>query len=63
MTTLKKLRTEQGLTQDEIARIVGLTSRRYRDYESGKCPRSVAAVLKIARQLGTTVEELFGQAL
>ena len=56
------LREKQGLTQHEVAQKAGLQVSTYSRVESGERSERVSAfvVLKIARALGTTVEDLLG---
>ncbi len=49
-----------GLTQAEVAKKAGITTRAYQIYESGeRIPRADVAV-KIAKIVKSTVEKLFG---
>lgn len=57
---LRKFRKEKGLTQLDVAEMLGITQVMVAQYEvSGKVP-NVFTGLKIAKLLGVTVEELFG---
>lgn len=59
-TRLKEARAKSGLTQKEIAKKAGITTRVYQIYESGeRIPRANVAV-KIAKTVESTVEKLFG---
>lgn len=60
-TKLREAREKiPGLTQAEIAKQAGITTRAYQIYESGeRIPRADVAV-KIARTVKSTVEKLFG---
>ena len=58
-TTLKIKRTEQGLTQKQVAQKAKITTRGYQYVEAGKrLPKADTAIL-IADILNSTVEELF----
>lgn len=58
-TKLKNARKKTGLTQAEVAKQAGITTRGYQRYEAGKrVPNAVTAIL-IAKALNSTVEELF----
>lgn len=57
---LKKVRITKGeITQEELARKVGVTRQTIIYIEKGKFNPSVKLALKIAKILGCTVEELF----
>ena len=57
---LKEKRLALGLTQAEVAEIVGIETSAYQRYEYGRLPNAKTAV-KIARALDTTVENLYGE--
>lgn len=58
---LRKFRKENHLTQAEVAEMLGIAQVMVAQYEvSGKVP-NVFTGLKIAKLLGTTVEDLFGE--
>lgn len=58
---LEAARLNKHLTQEQLAALVGISLRAYKTYEAGeRLPRADVA-LNIARALGSTVEELFGQ--
>ena len=59
LNNLKKLRISKGLTQNEIARSVGITVVTYQNYEYGIREPKVSFAIKLAKALNTTVEELF----
>ncbi len=60
-TKLREAREKiPGLTQVEVAKRAGITTRAYQIYESGdRIPRADVAV-KIAKIVKSTVEKLFG---
>ena len=61
MNNLKHYRTKAGLTQPALAEMVGISHRTLQDYEQNRKPLEKAAaltVLKLARCLGCTVEDL-----
>ena len=59
-TKLKTARVKAGISQEAIARKVGLTVPGYQNYEHGKrIPRADMAA-NLASILGTTVETLWG---
>lgn len=53
------LRTKKGLSQVEVAKQAGISTRQYQRVEAGEHLPNVAPAIKIAKLLGTTVEELF----
>ena len=58
---ISDLRNYYGLTQREIARRVGISSTAMSAIERGTHEPKVSTALRIARELGTTVEELWGE--
>ncbi|HTW87104.1 MAG TPA: substrate-binding domain-containing protein [Candidatus Binataceae bacterium] len=60
-TELKRLRLRQGITQSELAIRAGISRQALNAVESGIYQPGVQVALKIAQQLGETVERLFGQ--
>ena len=59
LNNLKKLRISKGLTQNEIARSVGITVVTYQNYEYGTREPKVSFAIKLAKVLNITVEDLF----
>lgn len=56
---LKNAREKTGLTQAEVAKQAGITTRSYQNVEKGvQDPKTSTAIL-IAKALNSTVEELF----
>lgn len=49
-----------GLSNAEVARQLGLSERRYSHYAAGKREPDLAMVVRIAKALGTTPNELLG---
>jgi putative transcriptional regulator len=59
-TTIRKLRFEnEEMTQQELADRVGCTRQTIVALESGKYVPSLILSLKIAREFGATVEDVF----
>lgn len=57
---MKQRRERLGIQQQDLAAYVGITTRSLQHYEAGRrIPRADVAV-KIAYELHTTVEKLFG---
>lgn len=57
---LKDRRKALKLTQEQVAREVGITRSLYGHYETGFAKTNTDKALRIAVVLGSTVEELFG---
>src|SRR3984957_18772473 len=60
-TTLMRARTRGSLTQTELARRAGISRQALGAIESGAYHPGVAIAIRIARELGTSVEALFGE--
>ena len=58
---VKDYRQRQGLTQDELASLVGLRRQAIYDLESGRYLPNTLVALRLARALGCTVETLFAE--
>ncbi|WP_179959116.1 substrate-binding domain-containing protein [Candidatus Methylacidithermus pantelleriae] len=63
VTQLRDRRISLGISQLEAARRVGIARQSLASIEQGRAVPSVALALRLARLLGTTVEELFGQPM
>lgn len=61
MNNLKQARANAGLTQVQVAAAAGISTRYYQNLEAGESAPTVAIALKIAKALGTTVEQTFGE--
>src|SRR5919202_6166329 len=57
---MRKRRTEQGLSQADLAAAVGLDKRQIRRYEAGEAQPSLSAARAIAQALGISLDELAG---
>ncbi len=58
---LRIKRQEAGLTQEQLAKAAGLTTRSIQNYESGtRRPRTDAIVERLASALNCTYDELIG---
>ena len=57
---IKKLRKEKGLTQQEIANIVGITATGVSYWESGNAVPNTETLNKLANYFGVTVNFLLG---
>lgn len=55
---LSKLRNERGLTQQEMAKLIGVGIAQMRRYEKGKSSPTLDVIKNIARTLGVSADEL-----
>ena len=55
---IKKLRMEQGMTQDQLAQALNVTRQAVSNWETGKTQPSIETLTAIAGLFGITVEEL-----
>lgn len=58
-TNLPALRKERRISQEELARAVGVTRQTITSIEVGKYTASLPLAYKIARYFGKTIEEVF----
>ena len=56
---LREIRTERGLTQEQLAGMVGVTRQTIISVEKGRFVPSVRLALELAQALDTSVNELF----
>ena len=56
---VRELRTQQGLTQEEIAERVGVSRQTIISIESGRYNPSILLAYKLARAFGQSIEDLF----
>ncbi len=56
---LKKLREERKITQEELARLLGVTRQTIIAIEKGRYKPSLCLALKIARIFNLRVEDIF----
>ncbi len=59
ITRIKELRAKNGLTQEDLARLVGVRRETIIHLEKGKYNPSLKLAWDIAQALGTTVDEIF----
>ena len=57
--TLREHRARLGLTQEQLAALVGVTRKSINTVETGRFVPSTLLALKLARALGAPVETLF----
>ncbi len=55
---LSKLRNERGLTQQEMANMIGIGIAQIRRYEKGKSSPTLEVIKNIAKTLGISADEL-----
>lgn len=58
-TRIRELRARLGLTQEELAQQVGVRRETIVFLEKGKYNPSLKLAYKVARALGSTIEEVF----
>lgn len=58
-TRIRELRAKTGLTQEELAQQVGVRRETIVFLEKGKYNPSLKLAYKVARTLGSTIEEVF----
>ena len=56
---IKDARKQSGITQDELAKAVGVTRQTIISLESGKYLASLPLAHKIAKYFGVTIEQIF----
>lgn len=56
---LKELRRERGLTQEELARVLGVTRQTIIAIENNKYDPTLKLAFKLAKFFHVTVEEIF----
>ena len=61
MNALKQLRKNKGLTQAEIANIIGMSQSVYARYESGKIDPPIETLKALADYFGVSVDEILGR--
>src|SRR5579884_1514316 len=57
---LKRVRLDRGLSQTELARRAGISRQALNAIETGVYQPGVQVAIKLARELGESVESLFG---
>lgn len=57
---IRKLRLDMGLSQADLAQRVGVTTQTINLVESGKYNPTLKLCKRIAKELGASLEELFG---
>ncbi len=54
-----EIRTEKGIRQEELARLMGVSRQTISSLENGRYNPSIMLAHKIARYFGMTIEEVF----
>ena len=58
---LKELRTEKNLTQDKLAKLVGMSKMTISHWESGYCEPSIAQLIMLSNLFEVSVDYLVGK--
>lgn len=61
MNIIERLRREKGLSQKDLANILGVSQSAISKYETGVALPSLNTARKIAAALDCTIDELFGE--
>ena len=56
---IEQIRKEQGIRQDELARLMGVSRQTISSLENGRYNPSIFLAYKIAKYFGMTIEEVF----
>lgn len=56
---LKRIRTERGISQSDIAKSLGVSRGFVSNIENGKRNPTLATISKLAKAIGVPTEELF----
>lgn len=62
MKTIEKARKAKGMTQEQLAKLLGITQGAVAQWENGLTHPSFPMLPKVAAALGVTVNELIGKA-
>lgn len=60
--TLAKLRTEKGLKQTDMAKILGINNRQYQRYESGDSEPKLDTLIFLADYFNVSIDYLVGRS-
>lgn len=55
---LKRIRTEKGISQNKIARTLGIDRAFISNIENGKTNPTLATIVKLAKAIGVSIGEL-----
>lgn len=56
---LQSIRKEKGVTQEDLAKKVGVTRQTIICIEHGNCSPSISVALKLGKELGVCVDDIF----
>lgn len=56
---IREMRREKGLLQEQLAKKCGVSRQTINAIENNKYDPTLALAIKLAQELGTTVDELF----
>ncbi len=56
---IEKIRSERGIRQDELAKLMGVSRQTISSLENGRYNPSIMLAHKIAKYFGMTIEEVF----
>ena len=59
---IKTARKAEGYSQRDLAELAGLHYRTIQNWESGRLPKSLDPVMRVAQVLGTTAEALLSES-
>ena len=59
-TSLKRIRTERGMSQEEFATFLGTSKQNISRYELGEVSPKISTAAKMAEKLGITIAQLNG---
>jgi transcriptional regulator with XRE-family HTH domain len=59
ISKLSKYRKNKGLSQDDLARLSGLTKTTIQNWENGRNLGAVLRVLKVCQELNVDIRDLF----
>ena len=57
--SIRALRKERGISQEELAKRCGVTRQTVNAIENNKYDPTLVLAFRLARELGTTVDQLF----
>ena len=60
MIRLKEIRKQKGLTQEQIAKIIGVAKTTYCNYENGHSEMEFDTIIKLAKYYDVTIGYLMG---
>ena len=61
MLNIKELRKAQGMTQEQLAKLIGVTQGAISQWEEGLTHPAFSKLRKLATALGVTMDDLIGE--